>query len=54
MNLSVRQDAGHSFKSSVNHSYVLDGRDDPLLPSRGFYFRTSEVGFIICGNFVGY
>ncbi|KAJ3094303.1 sorting and assembly machinery component 50 [Phlyctochytrium planicorne] len=39
---STRKDAGHSFKSSVSHSMTVDTRDDPLLPSRGYYIRTFE------------
>ncbi|RKO91707.1 surface antigen-domain-containing protein [Blyttiomyces helicus] len=39
---SVRKDAGHSFKSAVAHSFTLDRRDDSMLPTRGFLFKTSE------------
>lgn len=37
---SVRDDAGDSVKSSISHSWVNDRRDNPMLPSRGFYTRT--------------
>ncbi|KAF2145195.1 uncharacterized protein K452DRAFT_284589 [Aplosporella prunicola CBS 121167] len=37
---TVRADAGDSFKSSVSHTYTLDRRDMPLLPSRGYLLKT--------------
>lgn len=37
---TVRGDAGDSVKSSVFHSWVNDKRDNPLLPSRGYYAKT--------------
>ncbi|EEH39010.2 outer membrane protein [Paracoccidioides lutzii Pb01] len=37
---TVRGDAGDSVKSSISHTWVNDCRDNPLLPSRGFYTRT--------------
>ncbi|PGG96699.1 hypothetical protein GX51_07698 [Blastomyces parvus] len=37
---TVRGDAGDSVKSSISHTWVNDRRDNPLLPSRGFYTRT--------------
>ncbi|KAK7530401.1 outer membrane protein [Phyllosticta citribraziliensis] len=37
---TVRADAGNSFKSSIFHTYTLDRRDSPLLPSRGYLFKT--------------
>lgn len=41
---TVRADAGDSFKSSLTHSWVNDTRDVPILPSRGYLFKTvSEV-----------
>ena len=41
---TVRADAGDSFKSSISHTWVNDQRDTPLLPSRGFIFKTvSEI-----------
>ncbi|KAL4932264.1 SAM complex subunit SAM50 [Aspergillus undulatus] len=36
---TVRSDAGDSVKSSVFHSWTTDRRDNPLLPSRGYYAR---------------
>jgi outer membrane protein insertion porin family len=36
---SVRGDAGDSVKSSVSYSWVNDQRDNPVVPSRGYYAR---------------
>lgn len=36
---TVRADAGDSVKSSVFHSWINDRRDNPLLPSRGYYAK---------------
>ncbi|KAI9373979.1 Yip1-domain-containing protein [Aspergillus egyptiacus] len=36
---TVRADAGDSVKSSVFHSWTTDRRDNPFLPSRGYYAR---------------
>lgn len=38
---TVRGDAGDSVKSSITHSWVNDRRDNPLLPSRGYYAKTN-------------
>lgn len=41
---TVRTDAGDSFKSSLTHTWTNDTRDIPMLPSRGYLFKTiSEV-----------
>ncbi|KAL4902864.1 hypothetical protein BDW74DRAFT_58754 [Aspergillus multicolor] len=37
---TVRADAGDSVKSSVFHSWTTDRRDNPFLPSRGYYAKT--------------
>lgn len=37
---TVRADAGDSVKSSVFYSWANDQRDNPLLPSRGYYAKT--------------
>lgn len=37
---TVRNDAGNTFKSSITHTWMNDGRDNPTLPSRGFYSKT--------------
>lgn len=39
---SVRSEAGDSFKSSLTHSWISDGRDNPLLPSRGVLVKTTS------------
>lgn len=36
---NVRADAGDSVKSSIFHSWVTEKRDNPMLPSRGYYAR---------------
>ncbi|RPB20751.1 putative mitochondrial outer membrane protein [Terfezia boudieri ATCC MYA-4762] len=38
---SIRSDAGKSFKSAIRYSFTRDWRDNPLLPSRGYLFKTS-------------
>jgi outer membrane protein insertion porin family len=41
---TVRNDAGDSVKSSVTHQWIMDQRDYPLLPSRGYLLKTvSEI-----------
>ena len=37
---TVRGDAGDSVKSSVSHVWLKDRRDNPLLPSRGYFNKT--------------
>lgn len=37
---SVRNDAGDSVKSSLTHTWSLDRRDNPSLPSRGYYSKS--------------
>ena len=37
---TVRADAGDSVKSSLTHTWIQDRRDNPLLPSRGYYTKT--------------
>ncbi|KAJ5580735.1 SAM50-like protein [Penicillium hetheringtonii] len=36
---TVRADAGDSVKSSIFHSWVNDQRDNPMMPSRGYYAK---------------
>ena len=38
---TVRNDAGDSVKSSITHSWSLDRRDNPLLPSRGYFSKST-------------
>ena len=41
---SVRADAGDSVKSSINHTWLSDRRDNPLLPQSGYLTKTvSEI-----------
>lgn len=41
---TVRTDAGDSFKSSLTHTWTNDTRDMPMMPSRGYLFKTiSEI-----------
>ncbi|KAI9262383.1 surface antigen-domain-containing protein [Phascolomyces articulosus] len=40
--MSIRQQAGHSLKTSLRHVYMLDRRDDLLLPSSGHYVKCSQ------------
>ncbi|KAG1473370.1 hypothetical protein G6F56_000993 [Rhizopus delemar] len=50
--LSIRHEAGHSLKSSINHVFVRERRDDPLLPSNGHYIRIANefAGALGIGN----
>lgn len=38
---TVRADAGDSFKASLTHTMIADGRDNPLLPTSGNLVKTS-------------
>lgn len=38
---TVRADAGDSFKSSLTHTWTLDRRDYPLLPTKGYLLKTT-------------
>ncbi len=38
---TVRGDAGDSVKNSITHTWVLDRRDSPQLPSRGYFTKTN-------------
>ncbi|KAI8142254.1 surface antigen-domain-containing protein [Fennellomyces sp. T-0311] len=39
---SIRQQAGHTLKTSLRHVFMLDRRDDLLLPSTGHYVKCSQ------------
>ncbi|KAG4306325.1 hypothetical protein PORY_000313 [Pneumocystis oryctolagi] len=39
---TIRLSAGNSFKSSITHTLTIDTRNDSLLPSSGFLFRTLQ------------
>lgn len=38
---TIRGDAGDSVKSSISHIWSQDRRDNPLLPSRGYFNKTT-------------
>ncbi|KAL1917878.1 uncharacterized protein VTP21DRAFT_3712 [Calcarisporiella thermophila] len=40
--LSVREQAGHSLKSSLQHIFQRDMRDDSVLPSKGYFLRLTQ------------
>lgn len=37
---TVRNDAGDSVKNSISHAWINDTRDNPTLPSEGYYVKT--------------
>lgn len=37
---TVRGDAGDSFKSSITHTWIKDRRDNPLLPTSGYFTKS--------------
>ena len=37
---TVRTDAGDSVKSSITHTWIQERRDNPILPSSGYYMKT--------------
>lgn len=39
---TVRNDAGDSFKSSITHTWVNDQRNNPSLPTRGHFTKTTS------------
>ena len=49
---SIRKEVGHSLKSSINHVFVRERRDDILLPSNGHYLRFAQElsGLLGVGN----
>ncbi|KAI9029783.1 surface antigen-domain-containing protein [Phycomyces nitens] len=50
--LSIRNQVGQSLKSSINHTFIRERRDDMLLPTRGHYVRCSQelAGVMGIGN----
>jgi outer membrane protein insertion porin family len=41
---TIRKDAGDTMKNSVSHTWIKDHRDNPTLPSTGYYLKTlSEI-----------
>ncbi|XP_076450152.1 sorting and assembly machinery component 50 homolog [Babylonia areolata] len=47
---AVREQAGHSLKSSLKHVFVRDQRDDSILPSTGSLLRLSQEYAGLGGN----
>ena len=37
---TIRGDAGDSFKSSITHTWIKDRRNNPLLPTNGYFTKT--------------
>ncbi|KAG8529963.1 uncharacterized protein KY384_005445 [Bacidia gigantensis] len=37
---TVRAEAGDTVKSSISHAWLKDRRDNPLLPTSGYYYKT--------------
>lgn len=52
MMLSIRNQAGHTLKSSITHTFVRDRRDDILSPSNGYLIKWSQElsGILGIGN----
>ncbi|RUS32371.1 surface antigen-domain-containing protein, partial [Jimgerdemannia flammicorona] len=40
--LSIRNQAGHSLKCALTHTFTRDRRDDPLLPTQGYFVRAQQ------------
>ncbi|KAJ9607785.1 hypothetical protein H2200_007864 [Cladophialophora chaetospira] len=38
---TVKSEAGDSFKSSISHTWTKERRDNPMLPIRGYYAKTT-------------
>jgi len=39
---TVKNEAGDSFKSSISHTWMTDRRDNPMLPARGYFAKTTS------------
>lgn len=50
---AVREQCGHSLKSSLKHILTVDRRDNPIFPSEGSFFRLSQE-FAGLGGDVGF
>ena len=42
ISIDIRRQLGHSLKSSLRHTVVIDRTDSPVLPKRGKFFKFSE------------
>ncbi|XP_045177155.2 sorting and assembly machinery component 50 homolog [Mercenaria mercenaria] len=47
---SVREQAGHSLKSSLKHIFMRDSRDDPILPTEGTLLKLTQEYAGLGGN----
>lgn len=47
---AVREQAGHTLKSSIQHVFTRDNRDDKILPNRGTFFKLTQEYAGIGGN----
>lgn len=47
---AVREQAGHSLKSSIKHTFMRDSRDDPILPSEGTLLKLTQEYSGLGGN----
>ncbi|XP_060592599.1 sorting and assembly machinery component 50 homolog [Ruditapes philippinarum] len=47
---AVREQAGHSMKSSVKHTFMRDSRDDPILPNEGSLLKLTQEYAGVGGN----
>ncbi|XP_048728187.1 sorting and assembly machinery component 50 homolog [Ostrea edulis] len=47
---TVREQAGHSLKSSLKHQFTRDERDAPILPSKGALFKMEQEFAGLGGN----
>ncbi|KAG2459920.1 SAM5A protein, partial [Polypterus senegalus] len=39
---AIREESGHSLKSSISHAMVIDTRNSTILPRRGFLFKVNQ------------
>lgn len=48
---AVREECGHSLKSSIKHILTADRRDNPIIPNSGAMFRLQqECAGLLAGN----
>lgn len=47
---TVREQAGHTLKSSIKHEFVKDTRDDPIIPRHGFLLKIIDEYAGLGGN----
>jgi len=39
---AIREQAGHSLKSALKHTFIIDERDNMAMPTKGYSFRLSQ------------